>query len=271
MEKDPPKAAAPRSKTSSRTARPSVAAPRSLARAVAREEVEHSTGEARVRQRKPPETRAQMLERLSNPLITLHEASVLLRVCTSTVRRLANQGELPHNRTDGGQRRFFLRDVMRVLQEREEREKQRSSTYRPLTRPPVSPSAPYASASRRSLPVEPPRARDPRARDPRARDPRELLAATHARAQAARLQAQASQAAAAQTAQKRQAVPLQSAQAPVGRTSGQEAPRPRSPLRLGVPRARSEEPRAQDEGASQRGDESGGEGKGGQGKGARAS
>ena len=266
MEKDPPKAAAPRSKTSSRTARPSVAAPRSLARAVAREEVEHSTGEARVRQRKPPETRAQMLERLSNPLITLHEASVLLRVCTSTVRRLANQGELPHNRTDGGQRRFFLRDVMRVLQEREEREKQRSSTYRPLTRPPVSPSAPYASASRRSLPVEP-----PRARDPRARDPRELLAATHARAQAARLQAQASQAAAAQTAQKRQAVPLQSAQAPVGRTSGQEAPRPRSPLRLGVPRARSEEPRAQDEGASQRGDESGGEGKGGQGKGARAS
>jgi excisionase family DNA binding protein len=64
------------------------------------------------RQRQKPETRAQMLERLTNPLISLHEASVLLKVCSATVRHYSDAGVLPHVRTPGGQRRFYLRDVL---------------------------------------------------------------------------------------------------------------------------------------------------------------
>ena len=75
------------------------------------------------RQRVRPETRAQMLERLTNPLVTLHEASVLLRVCTATVRRYSNSGQLAHLRTEGGQRRFYLKDVLNLLKEIEGRKK----------------------------------------------------------------------------------------------------------------------------------------------------
>lgn len=75
------------------------------------------------RQRVRPETRAQMLERLTNPLVTLHEASVLLRVCTATVRRYSNSGQLSHLRTEGGQRRFYLKDVLNLLKEIEARKK----------------------------------------------------------------------------------------------------------------------------------------------------
>lgn len=71
----------------------------------------------RVRQR--PETRAEMLDRLENPTISLYEASVLLDVCSATVRRYTNSGLLPHVRTEGGQRRFRLRDVLVLLRQQE--------------------------------------------------------------------------------------------------------------------------------------------------------
>ena len=71
----------------------------------------------RVRQR--PETRMQMLERLTNPTISLYEASVLLDVCSATVRRYTNSGVLPHVRTEGGQRRFRLYDVLVLMREME--------------------------------------------------------------------------------------------------------------------------------------------------------
>ena len=71
------------------------------------------------RQRLRPETRAQMLERLLNPLISLHEASVLLKVCPATVRRYTDAGLLPHARTPGGQRRFYLRDVLALYRQLE--------------------------------------------------------------------------------------------------------------------------------------------------------
>jgi hypothetical protein len=74
---------------------------------------------ARTRQRIRPETRAEMLERLTNPQITLHEASVILRKCPATVRAYCDAGYLPHGRTSGGQRRFFLRDVLAFLRARE--------------------------------------------------------------------------------------------------------------------------------------------------------
>jgi excisionase family DNA binding protein len=84
---------------------------------------EKSDAEKCKRQRVRPETRTQMLERLTNPLVTLHEASVLLRVCTATVRRYSNSGQLPHLRTEGGQRRFYLKDVLNLLKEIEGRKK----------------------------------------------------------------------------------------------------------------------------------------------------
>jgi excisionase family DNA binding protein len=106
---------------------------------------------ATTRQRQIQETRTQMLERLTNPMISLHEASVLLRVCSATVRRLANDGELPHIRTPGGQRRFYLLDVLQVLEDREGerhltglrkvRSKARSST-RSTSNAPASNAAP---------------------------------------------------------------------------------------------------------------------------------
>ena len=77
------------------------------------------------RQRIRLETRAQMLERLTNPQISLHEASVILRVCSATVRHYSDAGLLPHARTPGGQRRFYLRDILAFLREREAEKKRK--------------------------------------------------------------------------------------------------------------------------------------------------
>ena len=78
------------------------------------------------RRRIKPETRAQMLERLTNPQISLHEASVILRKCPATVRNYCDAGWLPHERTEGNQRRFYLRDVLAFLREREAEKKNRN-------------------------------------------------------------------------------------------------------------------------------------------------
>lgn len=75
---------------------------------------------AATRRRQRVETRAQLLERLTNPTITLHETSVILGVCSATVRRLTDCGELPHERTDGGQRRFRLMEVLKFQRDRRE-------------------------------------------------------------------------------------------------------------------------------------------------------
>ena len=63
------------------------------------------------RVRLKPESRDQLLERLRNPQLSLHEASILLRVSRATVRRYADAGRLQCLRTPGGQRRFYLRDI----------------------------------------------------------------------------------------------------------------------------------------------------------------
>ena len=68
-----------------------------------------------------------MIERLTNPLISLHEAGVILGVCASTLRRYSDSGLLPHERTAGGQRRFHLKQVLALLADRE---KQRLYTRR---------------------------------------------------------------------------------------------------------------------------------------------
>lgn len=79
----------------------------------------------KTRQRIRPETRAQMLERLMNPEVSLHEASVILGVCRATVRRYADMGTLVHERTEGRQRRFHLRDVLALSRTRETEKRKR--------------------------------------------------------------------------------------------------------------------------------------------------
>ena len=95
------------------TSPPAVATPDAARETLAEDGVEP----VQKRQRQRPETRAQLLERLLNPQISLHEAAILLRVCPATVRNYANAGLLPHVRTAGRQRRFYLRDVLVLLRQ----------------------------------------------------------------------------------------------------------------------------------------------------------
>ena len=58
------------------------------------------------------ESRDDLVDRLSDPTLSLEQAALILGVCTTTVRRYTNRGQLPHFRTQGNQRRFRLSDVM---------------------------------------------------------------------------------------------------------------------------------------------------------------
>lgn len=58
------------------------------------------------------ESRAELIQRLLDPVITLEEAARILNVCPTTVRRYTNRGALRHIRTAGNQRRFRLSDVL---------------------------------------------------------------------------------------------------------------------------------------------------------------
>jgi len=83
------------------------------------EETKVESWRSGARRRIKLETRSEMLERLTNPQISLHEAGVILRVCSATVRHYSDAGYLPHQRTPGGQRRFYLKEVLAFLRERE--------------------------------------------------------------------------------------------------------------------------------------------------------
>ena len=63
------------------------------------------------------ETREQLVQRLLNPELSLEETSRLLGVCPATVRRYTNRGWLTHHRTQGGQRRFRLTDIVRFVEQ----------------------------------------------------------------------------------------------------------------------------------------------------------
>ncbi len=62
------------------------------------------------------ESRHELVRRLLDPQLTLEETSRLLGVCPATVRRYTNRGWLSHHRTDGGQRRFRLSDVVKFVE-----------------------------------------------------------------------------------------------------------------------------------------------------------
>jgi len=50
-----------------------------------------------------------------SPVLTIGEVAKLMGVHITTVRRIADQGDLPHTRTPGGHRRFLLSDVSRFI------------------------------------------------------------------------------------------------------------------------------------------------------------
>lgn len=62
------------------------------------------------------ETRAQLIERLLDPPLTLEETARILNVCPTTVRRYTNKNHLMHYRTAGNQRRFRLSDVLAFME-----------------------------------------------------------------------------------------------------------------------------------------------------------
>jgi excisionase family DNA binding protein len=63
------------------------------------------------------ESRQDLIRRLLDPELTLEETSRLLGVCPATVRRYTNRGWLTHHRTNGGQRRFRLSDVVKFVEQ----------------------------------------------------------------------------------------------------------------------------------------------------------
>ncbi len=69
----------------------------------------------------PKKKRAELIESLLDPLITLEDASTILNVCKTTVRRYTNKGVLDCIRTPGGQRRFKLSQVLEFMAGQEQK------------------------------------------------------------------------------------------------------------------------------------------------------
>jgi len=65
------------------------------------------------------ETREQIIRRLLDPELTLHEAAAVLNLSKATVRRYTDQGKLSCLRTHGGQRRFRLSALLDFLDRQE--------------------------------------------------------------------------------------------------------------------------------------------------------
>lgn len=61
------------------------------------------------------ESREEIIRRLLDPEITLHEAAAVLNLSKATVRRYTDQGKLACLRTEGGQRRFRLSALLGFL------------------------------------------------------------------------------------------------------------------------------------------------------------
>lgn len=69
--------------------------------------------------RKPlTESREEIIRRLMDPELTLHEAAAILNLSKATLRRYTDSGKLAHRRTAGGQRRFRFSDVLALLEAR---------------------------------------------------------------------------------------------------------------------------------------------------------
>ena len=61
------------------------------------------------------ESREEIIRRLLDPELSLHEAAAVLNLSKATVRRYTDHGKLPCLRTEGGQRRFRLSALLVFL------------------------------------------------------------------------------------------------------------------------------------------------------------
>lgn len=61
-------------------------------------------------------TREEIIRRLLDPELGLHEAAAVLNLSKATVRRYTDQGKLPCLRSQGGQRRFRLSTLLAFLE-----------------------------------------------------------------------------------------------------------------------------------------------------------
>lgn len=61
------------------------------------------------------ESREEIIRRLLDPELSLHEAAAVLNLSKATVRRYTDQGRLACLRTEGGQRRFRLSALLGFL------------------------------------------------------------------------------------------------------------------------------------------------------------
>jgi len=77
------------------------------------------------------DTRAQLIEKLLDPPLTLEETARILNVCPTTVRRYTNSDQLKHYRTAGNQRRFRLSDVLGFMEQNNKTAKKSSSKRKP--------------------------------------------------------------------------------------------------------------------------------------------
>lgn len=73
----------------------------------------HSPGRPRLER-----SRQQVLHRLLDPEVTLHEAALLLNISKSTLRRYTDSDRLPSFRSPGGQRRFHLSELLAFVENR---------------------------------------------------------------------------------------------------------------------------------------------------------
>ncbi len=79
----------------------------------------------RIKAEDPKKKREELIESLLDPLITLEDASTILNVCKTTVRRYTNKGVLDCIRTPGGQRRFKLSQVLDFMAEQQQKKARR--------------------------------------------------------------------------------------------------------------------------------------------------
>lgn len=82
-------------------------------------DVEAAAAQSPPRRERVEETREQLVQRLTDPVLSLEEAAVLLDVCPTTVRRYTNRGVLKCYRTPGNQRRFRLSEIMSFMERRQ--------------------------------------------------------------------------------------------------------------------------------------------------------
>ncbi len=94
-------------------------------------------------------SRQQVLHRLLDPEVTLHEAALLLNISKSTLRRYTDSDRLPSFRSPGGQRRFHLSELLAFVEDTRAGDR-RGDRPRPARLPAGRSPATHRTAARHS-------------------------------------------------------------------------------------------------------------------------